>query len=159
MDWVFCGALSFLRCAEVTVCYDIACQWSKRLYERILRMTPDYVVYPGAAHFLQHHINNTITYVVPKFHLFAHKIFCQLRYALGLLFGVGVTDGETAERVWSGANPAASSLREMGSGGMSDTMDDMCSSWNWRKICGIGECYRDRLGEYRLTWLHSRLTL
>ncbi|VDC00595.1 unnamed protein product [Peniophora sp. CBMAI 1063] len=145
MDWVFCGALSFLRCAEITVCYDIACQWSKRLHERVSKMTPNYVVFSGATKFLQHHANRTITYVVPKFHLFAHKVYCQLRYALGLLFGVGITDGETAERVWAGANPAASSLREMGSGGMSDTMDDMCSSWNWIKTCGIADLLCERM--------------
>ncbi|VDB95702.1 unnamed protein product [Peniophora sp. CBMAI 1063] len=145
MDWVFCGALSFLRCAEVTVCYDIACQWSKRLHERINKMSSNEAVFPGAIRFLQHHVDKTITYVVPKFHLYAHKMFCQLRYALGLLFGVGITDGEGAERVWSGANPAASSLREMGAGGMSDTMDDMCSSWNWRKVCGIANLLCERM--------------
>ncbi|VDC02631.1 unnamed protein product [Peniophora sp. CBMAI 1063] len=145
MDWVFCGALSFLRCAEVTVCYDIACQWSKNLHKRIKKMKPDCLVFPGATEFLKHHIGNTITYVVPKFHLYAHKLFCQLRYALGLLFGTGATDGEGCERVWSGANPAASSLREMGAGGMSDTMDDMCSSWNWRKTCGIADLLCERM--------------
>lgn len=41
------------------------------------------------------------------------------------LRGTGLTDGETPERVWAGANPAASSLREMGPGGMNDVMDDM----------------------------------
>ena len=34
---------------------------------------------------------------------------------------------------------AGTSLREMGAGGMSDTTDDMCGSWNWRKVCGIGK--------------------
>ncbi|VDC03701.1 unnamed protein product [Peniophora sp. CBMAI 1063] len=137
MDWILCGALSFLRCAEVTVSYDIACQWSKRLHERLSKIAPDCIMHQGALRFMKHHLDRTITYVVPKFHLYAHKAFCQLRYALGLLLGTGLTDGEGCERVWSGANPAASSLREMGAGGMSDTMDDMCNAWNWKKTCGI----------------------
>ncbi|VDC02624.1 unnamed protein product [Peniophora sp. CBMAI 1063] len=145
MDWVFCGALSFLRCAEITVCYDIACQWSKRLYGRMNKIAPDCLIFSGATEFLKHHVGGTITYVVPKFHLYAHKVFCQLRYALGLLFGTGETDGEGCERVWSGANPAASSLREMGPGGMSDTMDDMCNSWNWRKTCGLANLLCERM--------------
>ncbi|VDC05642.1 unnamed protein product [Peniophora sp. CBMAI 1063] len=145
MDWVFCGALSFLRCAEVTVCYDIACQWSKNLSERIRRMQPSWLVFPGAAQFIKLHVDRAITYAVPKFHLYAHKVFCQLRYALGLMLGTGATDGEGCERIWSGANPAASSLREMGAGGMSDTMDDMCSLWNWRKTCGIANLLCGRM--------------
>ncbi|VDC04536.1 unnamed protein product [Peniophora sp. CBMAI 1063] len=145
MDWVFCGALSFLRCVEITVSYDIACQWSKRLHERLRDMAPGCKVSPGVTEFFKHHVNGTITYVVPKFHLYAHKLFCQLRYAFGWLFGTGLTDGEACERAWSGANPAASSLREMGSGGMSDTMDDMCSAWNWRKLCGIADLLCDRM--------------
>ncbi|VDB85046.1 unnamed protein product [Peniophora sp. CBMAI 1063] len=145
IDWIFCGALSFLRCAEVTVCYDIACQWSKRLHKRLRDIAPDCRVFPGAVEFFKHHTNKTITYVVPKFHLYAHQLKCQLRYALGLLFGTGATDGEGCERVWAGANPAASSLREMGPGGMSDTMDDMCGSWNWQKTCGIGDLLCERM--------------
>lgn len=146
MDWVFCGALSFLRCAEVTVCYDIACQWSKKLRERLSKIAPDCKVAPGAVQFMKHYADRTVTYAVPKFHLYAHKLYCQLRYALGLLFGTGVTDGEGCERVWSNANPAAPSLREMGPGGMSDTMDDMCGFWNWRKVCGICMCGRMIIG-------------
>ncbi|VDC00600.1 unnamed protein product [Peniophora sp. CBMAI 1063] len=145
MDWVFCGALSFLRCAEVTACYDIACQWSKRLAVRMRKMKPTWVVSTGAAQFLKHHVNKTITYAVPKFHLYAHKMFCQLRYSLGLLLGTGATDGEGCERIWAGANPAASSLREMGPGGMSDTMDDMCSAWNWMKTRGIADLLCERM--------------
>ncbi|VDB96562.1 unnamed protein product [Peniophora sp. CBMAI 1063] len=145
VDWVLCGALSFLNCAEVTISYDIACQWSKRLCERVARITPDCVVYPGAAQLLKLHLERTVTYVVPKFHLYAHKVYCQLRYAFGLLFGTGATDGEGCERVWSGANPAAPSLREMTAGGMSDTMDDMAGSWNWRKVCGLADLLCERM--------------
>ncbi|VDB86126.1 unnamed protein product [Peniophora sp. CBMAI 1063] len=145
MDWIFCGALSFVRAAQVTVCYDIACQWSKRLRERLLKISPYHKIWEGVKRFQWHFDNNSISYVVPKFHLFAHKLICQLRYALGHLRGAAATDGEGCERVWAGANPAASSLREMGPGGMSDTMDDMCGSWNWQKVCGISSLLRERM--------------
>lgn len=138
MDWVFCGALSFIRAAQLTVCYDIACQWSKKLVARISRIRSTRTVWKGAATFLSLAQDGAVKYAVPKFHLYAHKVYCQLRYALGWLLGTGFTDGEGCERVWAGANPAASSLREMGPGGISDTMDDMCGSWNWQKVCGLG---------------------
>lgn len=138
MDWVFCGALSFIRAAQLTVCYDIACQWSKKLVARISRIRPTRTVWKGAETFLSFASAGTVQYAVPKFHLYAHKVYCQLRYALGWLLGTAFTDGESCERVWANANPAAPSLREMGPGGMSDTMDDMCGSWNWQKTCGLG---------------------
>lgn len=140
MDWIFCGALSFVRAAQVTLSYDIACQYSKKLATRLAKISPRHIIWAGAQEFARLASLDAMSFVVPKFHLYAHKVWCQLRYAFGLLSGTGASDGEGAERVWAGANPAATSLREMGPGGMSDTMDDMCGSWNWQKTCGLGEC-------------------
>ena len=141
MDYVLCGALSFVRAAEVTITYDVVCQYCKNLSDRLSKIRGVRVVWAGAQRFLELARVGAVSYVVPKFHLYAHKIWCQIRLALLWLRGTAVTDGETPERVWSGANPAASSLREMGPGGMNDVMDDMAGSWNWQKVCGIGKHY------------------
>lgn len=140
MDWVFCGALSHIRAAEVTLSYDVVCQYCRKLADRLAGISSSSVIWAGAQAFAKFAEAGCTSYVVPKFHLYAHKAYCQLRFALGWLFGTAVTDGEAPERVWSGANPATSSLREMGPGGNNDTMDDIFGAWNWMKTCGMGKC-------------------
>lgn len=147
MDYVLCGALSFIRAAEVTIGYDVVCQYCKKLSDRLAKISAARVVWTGAQRFFQLAQTGAISYVVPKFHLYAHKLWCQLRFSLLWLRGTGLTDAETAERVWAGANPAAPSLREMGPGGMNDTMDDICGAWNWQKYCGIGMQMSDLLSQ------------
>ncbi|KZV60626.1 hypothetical protein PENSPDRAFT_549935, partial [Peniophora sp. CONT] len=142
MDYIFGGALRFLRAASVLVSYDIACQWGIKLVKRMAKVSPKRLIHAGSttfAGFLEHTNGKTgllaskVRYAVPKFHLYAHKFACQIVYSFLWLFGAAATDGEGCERVWAGANPAASSLREMGPGSMHDTMDDMCGYWNWQK--------------------------
>ncbi|KZV65011.1 hypothetical protein PENSPDRAFT_587550, partial [Peniophora sp. CONT] len=137
MDYVLCGALTFVRAAEVTISYDVVCQYCKKIGDRLSKIHGARVVWAGAQRFFALAHVGAVTYVVPKFHLYAHKLWCQIRLALLWLRGTAMTDGESPERVWAGANPAAPSLREMGPGGMSDVMDDMAGAWNWQKVCGI----------------------
>ncbi|VDC04364.1 unnamed protein product [Peniophora sp. CBMAI 1063] len=145
VDWVLCGALSYARAAEVTISYDVVCQYCKKLGDRLARIPPVRVIWAGAQAFMKLAETNCISYVVPKFHIYAHKAYCQLRYAFGWLFGTAVIDGEAPERLWSGVNAAASSLREMGPGGNNDTMDDIFGAWNWQKTCRIGTSLCERM--------------
>lgn len=146
MDYIFGGALSFLRAASVLVSYDIACQWGIKLATRMSKVTEARLIYRGASTFggFLSETNgkaglllSKVKYAVPKFHLYAHKLACQIQFSFLWLIGAAATDGEGCERVWAGANPAASSLREMGPGSMHDTMDDMCGAWNWKKTCTL----------------------
>lgn len=148
MDYVFGCALGFMRCASVVASYDIACQWSINLKEHLSRVPGGRALSDGAAKFLgwmseagsqASGLFSRVSYAVPKFHLYGHKLACQAIWSFLWLIGVGATDGEGCERIWSGANPAATSLREMGPGSMQDTMDDMVGAWNWQKTCGIGK--------------------
>lgn len=147
MDYIFACALGFLRCASVAATYDIACQWSVNLETRLSRVPGGRALSAGAAKFMSWMGESggtaaaawsKIKYAVPKFHLIGHQILCQVKWSLLYLVGAAATDGEGCERIWSNANPAAPSLREMGPGSMQDTMDDMCGAWNWQKTCGIG---------------------
>ncbi|VDB88002.1 unnamed protein product [Peniophora sp. CBMAI 1063] len=132
------SALELANVREVTISYDIACQYCRKIKERLARIPHTSAVWAGAQTFAALVASNSITYAVPKFHLFAHKLWCQLRFAFGWLFGTAITDGEAVERLWSAFNAAASSLREMGPGGNNDTLDDMFGAWNWMKTCCIG---------------------
>lgn len=139
MDYAFCGALSNLRAPTVLVTYDIACQWHKKLKLRLEKIPETRNIYAGGMAMLELILNDKAVFCVPKFHLYAHKLLCQISYALGWTVGTGASDGEGPERCWSAMNGAASSVREMGPGTMHDTMDDLFGAWNWQKICNMGE--------------------
>ncbi|KAF8888811.1 hypothetical protein BD779DRAFT_1611227 [Infundibulicybe gibba] len=128
MDYFFCSSVHFDSPDVLVVSYDIACQWSRNLFQRISS-------YPSRLQINQPPEN--ITFAVPKFHLPAHREHCQITYSLNFLPRVGRTDGEAPERGWAALNPVASSTKEMGPGSRRDTLDDMLGDYNWRKIISL----------------------
>ncbi|KAI0029745.1 hypothetical protein K488DRAFT_14708, partial [Vararia minispora EC-137] len=134
----------FLWLQVLVIAYDIACQWSKNLRARLCRILSRFAIAARAGTFVGQVLPNTV-FVVPKFHLAAHKQSCQSSFNLTFTPGVGLTDGEASERAWSGVNPVAASMKEMGPGSARDTMEDRCAFWNWRKHCGIGKLLTGRM--------------
>ncbi|KAG1788040.1 uncharacterized protein HD556DRAFT_1434199 [Suillus plorans] len=131
MDYLFFSTMQYTGdIAVLNISYDIACQWSTNLWQRMHR-------YPSTIH-LRHHDNKTITFLVPKFHLPAHIDICQITYSHNLLKGMGRTDGEAPERGWANINPVATSTREMGPGSRRDTLDDHFGDFNWKKVTNMG---------------------
>ncbi|KAI6096267.1 hypothetical protein EDD16DRAFT_1774867 [Pisolithus croceorrhizus] len=129
MDYAFFSAMQHSSHNVLNVLYNIACQWHKNLWARMLAFPP--------ALQLQHTIMNT-HFFVPKFHLPAHIAKCHTLYLFNFLPGVSCTDDEAPERGWSSINPAASSMKEMGPGSCHDTLDDYFGDWNWKKLTGLG---------------------
>jgi Kyakuja-Dileera-Zisupton transposase len=132
MDYLFFSSLGACEVTSVVVSYDIACQWSKLLWDRMElygRNLPPNI-----------DKSKDIVFLVPKFHLPAHIESCQTTYSFNLTPFVGRTDGEAPERGWSHINPIATSTREMGPGSRRDTLDDHFSDWNWKKTVGMGMC-------------------
>ena len=105
------------------VSYDIACQWSKNLWARLRK-------YPSSFS----HLSNSITFLIPKFHLPAHREYCRAYYSFNLSVHVGRTDGEAVERGWAFVNAFAGSTKEMGPGSRRDKLDDVFGDYNWRKV-------------------------
>ncbi|KAI6156579.1 hypothetical protein BKA82DRAFT_4325506 [Pisolithus tinctorius] len=129
MDYAFASALHHSDATVLKVSYDIACQWHKKLYQRMDQMPPS----------LQSNLRNrAVTFLVPKFHLPAHIASCQWSFSFNWTKGVGRTDGEEPERGWANLNPAASSTKTMGPGHRRDTLDDYFGDWNWKKLIGLG---------------------
>ncbi|KAG2117623.1 hypothetical protein DEU56DRAFT_874102 [Suillus clintonianus] len=92
MDFLFFSTLQHSgEVLVLNISYDIACQWSKHLWERMSR-------YPSQIHFSGD--SKILTFLIPKFHLPAHIAACMAR-----------TDGEAIERGWSNMNPIATSTR------------------------------------------------
>ncbi|KAH0825947.1 hypothetical protein J3R83DRAFT_7542 [Lanmaoa asiatica] len=116
MNYLFFSAIRhFPSPTRVFASYDIACQWSKHLWERVKTLPPTLRF---------DHENGRIDFAVPKFHLPVHKETCQLNYSFNFIPWVGRTDGKAPERGWANINPVALSTEEMGPGSRRDTLDN-----------------------------------
>lgn len=130
MDYLVFLALVGFTAIMLNISYDIACQWSKNLGNRMDSM-PTHLHIP--------HSNMVIQYFVPKFHIVAHVAACQVNFSWNLTKWVGRTDREAPEWGWVNANCVASSTKEMGLGTRRDTLDDHFGDWNWKKTTTLGE--------------------
>ncbi|KAJ7691087.1 hypothetical protein B0H14DRAFT_3100895 [Mycena olivaceomarginata] len=87
--------------------YDICCQWSKYLIERMKEM-------PNGIKL--NLILSLLRFVIPKLHIYGHKLACQLNFSLNYTPGAGRTDGEGIERPWANIGPVVTSTRKWGQG-------------------------------------------
>ncbi|KAJ6511876.1 hypothetical protein C8R47DRAFT_1173309 [Mycena vitilis] len=116
--------------------YDIACQWSKYLIE-CLKLLPPLVRLTL--------VFALCRFLIPKLHIYGHKVLCQISYSLNYTPGSARTDGEGIERPWANIGPVSTSTVEMGPGSRHDTLDDHWGHWNWGKLIGLGILLRKRL--------------
>ncbi|KAH9906094.1 uncharacterized protein B0H18DRAFT_1132035 [Fomitopsis serialis] len=123
MDYLFASSLRKHSTTRVVVSYDIACQWSVNLWSRMMQ-------YEFEWNFEQ----QTITFLIPKFHLPAHQESCHTKYSYNFIKHVGRTDGEAVERGWAAVNGFSGSTKEMGPGSRRDVLDDVFGDYNWRKV-------------------------
>lgn len=130
MDYLFFSSLQGTDITELVVSYDIVCQWSINLWERMK-------LYPRSLH-IDHEGRHNFRFLIPKFHLPAHVLACQTTFSFNFNQHVGRTDGEAPECGWSNINPVATSTREMGPGSRRDTLDDHFGDWNWKKTILMG---------------------
>jgi hypothetical protein len=86
-----------------------------------------------------------VRFVIPKLHIYGHKLLCQLYFSLNYTPGAARTDGEGIERPWASIGPVATSTWEMGPGARHDTLDDHWGHWNWQKLIGLRELLKKRL--------------
>lgn len=129
MDYLFFSTLRHSSLQSLNISYDIACQWHKKLWQRM-------TTFPTSMQF--DYVSKAISFFVPKFHLPAHVEKCQTTFSFNFKRGVGRTDGEAPERGWANINPVASSTKEMGPGARRDTLDDFFGDWNWKKVVALG---------------------
>ncbi|KAK7450187.1 hypothetical protein VKT23_013070 [Stygiomarasmius scandens] len=137
MDYIKASILHHIHILLVLlVSYDIVCQWSKKVIQRLKKLPPlvrlDLTL-------------RIVRFVIPKLHILGHLLSCQEKFSLNFTYGVGQTDAEGIERVWAGLGGVATSLKEMGPGSHHDTLDDHIGHWNWRKVVGLGDLLKKRL--------------
>ncbi|KAJ7434219.1 hypothetical protein B0H11DRAFT_2258641 [Mycena galericulata] len=137
MDYIFASLLRHHHHDLIKyISYDICCQWSKHLLERLRKL-------PGIMRFAL--VSALLRFLIPKLHIYGHKMLCQLLFSLNYTLGAARTDGEGIERPWANIGPVATSTREMGPGSRLDTLDDHWGHWNWQKLIGLGFLLRKRL--------------
>ncbi|KAF7301992.1 CxC2 domain-containing protein [Mycena indigotica] len=86
-----------------------------------------------------------LQYGLPVWHAEAHDPKCRIQFALRYLLGVGKTDGESTERLWSLLNPASWSTKEMGEGAHHDVLEDKIDLINFEKNRSMGRTLARRL--------------
>lgn len=127
MDYIFWSAVNSYKGRQITVSYDIMCQWYRNLLKRNANL-PE----------LLRRLDFVLRYVIPKFHISAHGPKCQTIFSFNFLPFMARTNGENIERGWAWMNPVSLSTREMGPGARHDTLDCQWSAWNWRIITCLG---------------------
>jgi hypothetical protein len=131
MDYLFFSTLQHSKdVVMLNVSYNIACQWSKNIWDHMATYPCQMHVERGTKEFV---------FLVPKFHLPTHVTFCQVMYSHNLIKGVGHTDGEAPECGWANINPVATSTRKMGPGSHHDTLNDHFGDFNWKKVTNFRE--------------------
>jgi hypothetical protein len=136
MDYMFYQSLKETGLLSYIVSYDIVCQWSIHLEERMKKIDQYFWIFAAD--------NVNAMFLVPKFHLPAHIPRCRSVFSHNYAPGVGRSDGEAPERGWAKINPLAPSTREMGPGTRRDTLDYHFGDSNWQKVTGLGMRYISR---------------
>ncbi|KAL0568249.1 hypothetical protein V5O48_013745 [Marasmius crinis-equi] len=115
--------------AVLVIAYDIACQWMANIHRR---MTDDWnpeLRIPRCV---------TMVPVIPKFHHPAHRDEDHDQFNCNLVKGLGMSDCECCERLWSVTNGAGPSTKPMGPGSRVVVLNDHFGHYNWGKYIGMG---------------------
>jgi hypothetical protein len=113
MDYSFASWLThFLGIRLVFIGYDIVCQWYIHLFDRSLKWPLSVALDPAI----------TITPAIGLFHEPAHRTADHEQFSPNFIKGVGLTDFENQERVWSAHNTLGNSTRTMGPGSRHDIL-------------------------------------
>ncbi|KAJ7795036.1 hypothetical protein B0H14DRAFT_2532632 [Mycena olivaceomarginata] len=148
MDYIF-GSILRHKDPRVRklISYDIVCQWWLYLVTRLQKLP----VLVRITIILQ-----MFRFVIPKMHIHAHTLACQVKFSLNLVPGSGQTDGEGIERPWSNIGAIATSTRVSGPGARHDMLDDHWNFWNWMKTIGLPALLRRRLDNARKEQVRQR---
>ncbi|KAJ7492940.1 hypothetical protein B0H11DRAFT_2228263 [Mycena galericulata] len=136
MDFILLSALAGFTLMLLTISYDIACQWKKSFPERNAKMPKEIRLH------LEHF---TYQCALLVWHAGSHNEECQDDNSLSFKPGVGKSDGEGVERVWSVLNPASYQTKDAGRGQRVDVVEDKIDSHNFLKNIGQGDALQRKL--------------
>ena len=122
-----------LGIVRILISYDIACQWIKRLQERISQYSISATLDLSSLSYWK--------VVVPKFHLSGHGPSCQLGYNINYTKGAGRMCGEGIESGWSQSGSMLTWIRENGPYARRAILDGHWGECNWQKLLGLRTCF------------------
>ncbi|KAJ6493859.1 hypothetical protein DFH09DRAFT_946889, partial [Mycena vulgaris] len=124
MDYILLASILGITALYLTISYNIARQWQVNLATRMEAM-PEV---------MQLDFEKTmVLFGLPMWHTAAHERNCQVQNSLSYQAGVGRTDGEGIERMWSVLNPLAWTTKEMEEGARHDAIEDKVDHHNFEK--------------------------
>ncbi|KAJ6564307.1 hypothetical protein B0H19DRAFT_941812, partial [Mycena capillaripes] len=128
LDFILLSSVLAFVLLYLIVSYDIACQYSKKFWER-MKGLPENMQLKIA--------QESLWWKVPNFHLPPHKWPCHSPY----LFGAGRSHGEGIEQNWSFSNGAAAPTKLMGPGSRQATLEDIFGFHNYDRQLEMCTCY------------------
>lgn len=140
---------AFLKALETTgvdpsqgvmLMYDIACQYSIHLRERLRDRLPEGL---------------KIDRAIGLFHVHAHKDQCFFRYASSFIPGAGVVSGEILESLWSSLNSISPTVRTATLAHRAEVLDDHACDSNHKKALGMATYLCKRYDEATATVAHA----
>ncbi|KAF7321398.1 CxC2 domain-containing protein [Mycena kentingensis (nom. inval.)] len=138
IDFIILATLEDERVIAITISYDVVCQWHKLLPQRAQAIRGRGGTTTDLSKF-------EMQYVLPVWHAAAHEIACRTENSISFAVGVGKTDGEGIERLWSLLNPISWSTKEMGEGARHDVLEDKIDYLNFEKNTKIGGVIKRKL--------------
>ena len=139
VDWAFLQALKTTNVNThqgVLMIYDIACQYSVYLQDRIGHLLPDGL-----------NIDTTIS----LFHVHGHKDTCFFRFATTFIPGAMVTIGKILESLWASLNTVTPALCTATLAHCAKIMDDHMMDSNHKKMLSIAASLSDRFTQKAAT--------
>ena len=124
MDYAFINAVNYW-CGILTLVlllYDVACQYYKKLWERMEKYT--LIALPA---------DTELRFGIGLFHIHGHQNDCFAKFAPTFIDGVGEVAGEIGETTWPPLDEAAGSLRAMGTAHRQESIDLIMNDSNWKK--------------------------
>ncbi|KAJ7808914.1 hypothetical protein B0H13DRAFT_2385568 [Mycena leptocephala] len=138
MDFILASALLNCLIFYLILSYNIACQYSKKFWERMAGL-------PESLVFVLDKLR--VWFKVPNFHLPPHKPPCHAPFSFHWMWGAGRTHGETVEQNWEFTNGATASTKMMGMGARHATLEDLFGFHNWRRLVSWRGIFTKRLAE------------
>ncbi|KAF7352102.1 CxC2 domain-containing protein [Mycena venus] len=138
MDFLMFASLLGFMLTYLILSYDIACQFSKKIWSRMEKLP------------IKYHLNivkDNVRWMVPNFHLPGHKKGCHSPFSFHWLWGAGCTHGETVEQNWEFLNGIAASTKLMGLGARHAALEGLFGFHNWRRLVSHRRLLKQRLAE------------
>ncbi|KAJ6495718.1 hypothetical protein C8R47DRAFT_974024 [Mycena vitilis] len=136
IDYIVMSALRGFSLEQLTLSYDIACQWKKNLPDRMEKL-------PVSIQLALDEIE--LQCGLPVWHASSHDNACQDENSLSFLVGVGKSDGEGVERFWAILNQIAYFTKDAGMGTRADAVEDKIDAHNFLKNLGQGDALLRKL--------------